>query len=65
MTGKYAHYILEFKYTKEESQNLTGLAEEAIRQVKEKRYDAGMKGKIFYIGLAHRGKEAEVVWEEV
>ncbi|MBS6761954.1 MAG: AAA family ATPase [Clostridium sp.] len=65
LTGKYAHYILEFKYTKEESQNLTGLAEEAIRQVKVKRYDAGMKGKIFYIGLAHRGKESEVVWEEV
>ncbi|MDD3337432.1 MAG: AAA family ATPase [Lachnospiraceae bacterium] len=64
LTGKYPHFILEFKYTKDESRNLTELAEEAIRQVKDKKYDAGMQGKTFYIGLAHRGKEAEVVWEE-
>ena len=65
LTGKYAHFILEFKYTKEKTQNLTLLAEEAIRQVKEKKYGVGLQGKICYIGLAHRGKEAEVVWEEV
>lgn len=65
LTGKYTHFILEFKYTKVKTQNLTLLAEEAIRQVKEKKYGVGLQGKICYIGLAHRGKEAEVVWEEV
>lgn len=38
------HMILEFKYTKEESQNLEELAEDAIKQIKEKKYDAGMSG---------------------
>lgn len=57
------NYVLEFKYTKEEPQNLKKLAEQAILQIKEKNYDAGMTGRVGYIGLAHYGKEAEVVWE--
>ena len=57
------NYVLEFKYTKEESQNLKKLAEQAILQIKEKSYDAGMTGSTGYIGLAHYGKEAEIVWQ--
>lgn len=58
------HMILEFKYTRDETQNLEALAEEAIRQIKEKKYEAGMSGQICYIGLAHFGKKAEVRWEK-
>lgn len=58
------HMILEFKYTKDESRNLEVLAEEAIKQIKEKKYEAGMSGQICYIGLAHFGKKAEVRWEK-
>ena len=57
------NYVLEFKYTKEESKNLKKFAEQAILQIKEKRYETGMTGRIVYIGLAHCGKEAQAVWE--
>lgn len=59
-----SNMILEFKYTKDESQNLEELAYEAIEQVKEKKYDAGMNGQVYCIGLAHCGKKAEVRWEK-
>ena len=58
------HMILEFKYTKDESQNLEELAQEAIAQIKDKKYDADMTGNVCYIGLAHCGKNAEVKWEK-
>lgn len=58
------HMILEFKYTKDESQDLETLAEDAIKQIKEKKYDAGMRGRIRYIGIAHMGKKAEVKWSD-
>ena len=58
------HMILEFKYTKDESQDLGELAAEAVSQIKEKKYDAGMTGTVYYIGLAHFGKKAEVRWEK-
>ncbi|XCP85995.1 AAA family ATPase [Roseburia hominis] len=62
--GKYPNVIMEFKYTKEEKEDLHSLAMAAIRQVKEKQYDAGMQGPVWYMGLAHYGKETEVVWEQ-
>lgn len=58
------HMILEFKYTKEESQNLKELAQRAVEQIKTKKYDAGMTGTVYYIGLAHFGKNVEMEWEE-
>ena len=57
------HMIMEFKYTNNESQNLGELALEAVRQVKEKKYGIGITGRVYYIGLAHYGKRAEVRWE--
>ena len=36
----------------------------ALTQIKEKKYDAGMTGTVYYIGLAHFGKKAEVRWEK-
>lgn len=61
---QYPGMILEFKYTKDESQDLEELALEAISQIKGKRYDAGMDGIVYFIGLAHCGKRAEVRWEK-
>lgn len=56
--------VLEFKYTKDEAQDLEELAQEAVTQIKDKKYDAEMKGTVYYIGLAHFGKNAEVRWEK-
>lgn len=61
---QYPGMILEFKYTKDESQDLEELALEAISQIKGKGYDAGMDGIVYFIGLAHCGKRAEVRWEK-
>ena len=58
------HMILEFKYTKDEGEDLEGLALEAIGQIKDKKYDAEMTGVVYYIGLAHFGKAAQVKWEK-
>lgn len=62
--GKYPNIILEFKYTKEESQNLEALADEAILQIRKMKYDVGMQGEVFYLGLAHCGKNVAVTWAE-
>ena len=56
--------ILEFKYTRDKSENLEDLALKAIGQIKEKNYSADMTGQVWYVGLAHRGKEAAVKWEK-
>ena len=60
---RYPNLILEFKYTKDEKEDLSELAGEAIRQIREKQYDAEMKGKVHYVGLAHCGKKTCVSWE--
>lgn len=58
------HMVLEFKYTKDETQDLNSLAQDAVRQIKEKEYDAELTGRVYYIGLAHFGKNVQVQWEE-
>lgn len=59
----YPDIILEFKYTKEESVDLVSLANKALNQIKAGKYTTGLKSKdTLCIGLAHRGKIAEVVW---
>lgn len=61
--SKNLNIIMEFKYTKDEKQDLEVLAKEAIKQVKDKMYHVGMEGRILYIGLAHFGKIGKIVWE--
>ena len=56
----YPNIILEFKYAKNEKEDLSELAEKAIRQSREKQYAAEMKGKVVYIGLAHYKKQVYV-----
>ena len=60
---RYPNLILEFKYTRDEKEDLSELADEAIRQIREKQYDAEMKCEVYYIGLAHCGKKTCVSWK--
>ena len=60
----YPSLILEFKHSKDAAKDLGEFASEAIRQIKEKKYDAGMIGDVLYVGLAHCGKNVEIRWEE-
>lgn len=60
---KYPNYILEFKYTKDKEADLQKIANEAIHQIYQNQYDAGMHGETYYLGLAHCGKEVEVLYE--
>ncbi|NBK96839.1 MAG: hypothetical protein EOM50_02245 [Erysipelotrichia bacterium] len=63
-TQQYPSYVLEFKYTKDGQVDLKQLAKQGIKQIMEKQYDMGLQGKVYYIGLAHRGKEVEVLYQE-
>ena len=56
-------YVLEFKYLKD-TDNLKTITRQAIEQIKEKRYDASLKGKVISIGLAHHIKDIEIEWVE-
>ncbi|HJC90202.1 MAG TPA: AAA family ATPase [Candidatus Mediterraneibacter excrementigallinarum] len=58
----YPNFVLEFKYTKDPGKDLEKLALSAVHQAEEKQYDALMKGDVIYVGLAHRGKHAEIKW---
>lgn len=57
-------FIYEFKYTKDEKIDLNVLAEEALKQIDEKKYDAELSGfgvdNVVKIGIAFRGKTAVV-----
>ena len=61
-------FVLEFKYLKEEKDNLQDvlneLANSAIRQIKDREYDLELKGKIIFVGIAHHGKDVAMKWEE-
>lgn len=61
-------FVLEFKYLKEEKDNLLDvlneLANSAIRQIKDREYDLELKGKIIFVGIAHHGKDVAMKWEE-
>lgn len=57
-------YILEFKYTKDHNVNLKEIAKLAVKQIKDRKYDNELNGKVIYIGLAHCQKDAEIEWQE-
>ena len=57
----HTSFVLEFKYLKESKKNvyeeLDHLANSALQQIKDRKYDFGLRGKVIYIGLAHCGKD--------
>ena len=64
---KRTSFVLEFKYLKEDKkaleEALDELSNKAIQQIKENKYDYGLKGKVICIGLADHGKNVSVKWE--
>lgn len=57
------HIIMEFKYTKDRGKDLKELANEALEQIREKGYAAGLEGEVLCVGLGHCGKNVEIKWE--
>ena len=59
-------FVFEFKVSKT-IKGLTTKAEEALAQIKEKKYDAGLKekgiSKVYRIGIAFKGKNVRVKYE--
>ena len=59
-------YLFEFKVSKT-IKGLNAKAEEALTQIKEKKYDAGLKelgiSKVYRIGIAFKGKNVKVKYE--
>ena len=57
-------FIYEFKYTKDEKEDLEILADEALKQIEDKKYDTEITdigiSDIVKIGIAFRGKNAVV-----
>lgn len=60
---RYPNLVLEFKYTKDAKEDLDRLAERAVEQIREKKYDAEMEGEVCYVGLSHCGKKTCVRWK--
>ena len=62
-------FLLEFKYTKDEKEDLNDLAREALRQIEDKKYDVELQEcnvkQIIKIGIAFRGKNAVVKCNKV
>lgn len=61
-------YVFEFKYIKSNNEvskeQLSEIAKQAVDQIKDKEYGAGLSDKVIYVGLAHHNKEAFVEWWE-
>ena len=59
-------FIFEFKVSKT-IKGLNAKAEEALKQIKEKKYDVGLKekeiSKVYRIGVAFKGKNVKVKYE--
>ena len=56
-------YILEFKYTKDSSEDLKQLAKSAIDQINARQYDSELSGTVIRMGLAHYQKNVEIEWQ--
>ena len=65
---KKTSFVIEFKYFKEDKKDfekaLDKLSNEAIQQIKDRKYDYNLKGKVIYIDLAHHGKDVMMKWIE-
>lgn len=53
--------IVEFKQGKD----IDGLKREALEQIMNQKYYAGLKGEVICVGLAHDKKQCEMVYEEI
>ena len=53
------NFVIEFK----QGEDISQLAQEAIAQIKDKKYYAGLKGETVLLGIAHNLKACQVVSE--
>ena len=60
----YPNMMLEFKYTKDKKEDLDKLAASAVEQMKDKKYDVNLDPPVYYIGLAHCGKQAVIHYQK-
>ncbi len=61
-TPRYPSYVIEFKYGKEDKNDLNKLAQEAYDQIIRNNYNANIKGRIVDIGLGVHGKKVSMQW---
>jgi hypothetical protein len=57
----HPHIVIEFK----QGEDTTKLKSQALSQIKEKRYYAGLQGKILCLGVAHNKKKCEIMSEMI
>lgn len=64
LTGGIPGFVFEFKHTSDEHVDLEALADRALQQTNEKKYDTELRdagiNSIVKIGIAFRGKNAVV-----
>lgn len=53
------HIVIEFK----QGVDLVKLKKEALGQIMENHYYAGLRGKVLCLGIAHNKKECDMAWE--
>ena len=53
------NFVFEFK----QGEDIESLAKEAMKQIHEKQYDAGLKGETILLGIAHNLKHCQIVSE--
>ncbi len=61
-TPRYPSYVFEFKYSKDEKDNLDKLADDAYQQIIREKYDAPLKGRAILIGFGHHLKKVAMKW---
>ncbi len=53
------HVIVEFK----QGENINALKKQALEQIIDKQYYAGLSGKVLCVGIAHDGKRCDIEYE--
>lgn len=56
--ARYPSMIIEFK----QGENVEQLKKDALNQIIDKQYDAGLHGNVLYVGIAHDGKKCDMVY---
>ncbi|MCL1949322.1 MAG: PD-(D/E)XK nuclease domain-containing protein [Turicibacter sp.] len=55
------HLVVEYKIGK----NLEQAKKDALQQIFDRKYPQTLKGPILCLGIAHNGKEADMVWQYI
>ncbi|MCD7892305.1 MAG: ATP-binding protein [Erysipelotrichaceae bacterium] len=59
---RYPSYVFEFKYSKDEKDNLDKLADDAYQQIIREKYDAPLEGRTILVGFGHHLKKVAMKW---